>query len=229
MNNSFRTADAGAALRKNKFPGFGTLVGLSKNGKYAVVACFYTGKSDEDRNVKFNDFGDEVMLMPRIAGQPMGERALVSSPVKKSGQKVFVNDGSLTDLLCEASESGKCCVGALCGLEASKKTRVGGIVCLGEKFSYKLFCVKPADEAASANNAMIFSFSPVAGVGHLVTEFGKDKKPFSGEPARVTVLNNSESFTEKLWKSLGDDRAALVVRYISLSSGRVTARMRGLD
>lgn len=228
MNNSFKTADAGATLRKNKFPGFGILAGLSKNGKYAVLACFYTGKSDEEKNVKFNDFGDEVMLMPRVAGQPMGGRALVSSPVKKSGSKVFVNDGSLTDLLCSASEAGKCCVGALCGLEASEKTRVGGILCLGESFGYKLFCVKPADEAASANNAMIYSFSPVAGVGHLVTEFGRDGKPFAGEPLRVTVLNNSESFTEKLWKSLGDDRAALVVRYISLSSGRVTTRMRGL-
>ena len=229
MNNSFRTADAGSALRKNKFPGFGTVAGLSKNGKYAVLACFYTGKSDEEKNVKFNDFGDEVMLMPRLAGKPMGGRPLVSSPVKKSGNKVFVNDGSLTDLMCATSEQGKCCVGALCGLEASNKTRVGGILTFGEKFGYKLFCVKPADEEASSNNAMIFSYAPVAGVGHLVTEFGRDGKPFSGEPLRVTVLNSAESFTEKLWKSLGDDRAALLVRYISLSSGRVTTRTRGLD
>ena len=58
MNNSFRTADAGSALRKNKFPGFGTVAGLSKNGKYAVLACFYTGKSDEE----FKKVIDEIRL-----------------------------------------------------------------------------------------------------------------------------------------------------------------------
>lgn len=229
MNRIFRTSDAGAALRKNGAPGFGTLVGLSKNGKYAVLACFYTGKSDEDKNVKFNDFGNEVMLMPRFAGHPMGEHALVSSPVKKSGQRVFVNDGSLTDLLVGASCAGNCFVDALCGTEASRRTHVGGILCLEEEFSYKLFCVKPANEEASANNTMIFSFSPVAGVGHLVTEFGKGGAPFAGEPSRVTVLSNPEAFADKLWKNLGDDRVALVVRYISLSSGRSATRIRGLD
>ncbi len=225
--NKLKTIDVGAALRKNPLPGFGVVTGLSKNGKYAVVACFVTGAEAEDRNWVFNNFGDEIMLMPRLAGLKPSGKPVISSPIKKQGNHLIVGDGTLTDALCGAINAGTGCYEALCGVTTLPDTAVGAVLNFAGGYRYGMFAVTP--NAEGKNDVMLCSPVAVPGVAHMYTTLGKGGKPVSGEPIRVSALNGIDAFTNKIWEALGTDvRAALAVRYISLASGRVNTRTKDL-
>lgn len=226
--NKLKTMDVGAALRKNPLPGFGVITGLSKNGKYAVVACFVTGGTAEDRNWVFNNFGDEIMRMPRLAGLKPSGKPVISSPIKKHGNHTVVGDGSLTDVLCGTIDAGTGCYETLCGLTDLSDISVGSVLNFAGGYRYGMFAVSP-NEAAGKNDVLICSPVAVPGVAHMYTTIGKGGKPVSGEPIRVSALNGIDAFTNKIWEALGTDvRAALAVRYISLASGRVNTRTKDL-
>ncbi len=232
--NIFKTYDVGLLLRRNSYPGRGIIVGKSKNGKYAVAAYFIMGRSENSRNRVFDDFGDRVMIYPFDASKVKDPSLIIYSPVKKLGKQLIVTNGDQTDTICEYLNAGKTFEEALETREFEPDApnytpRVSALLDFNDGYKYKMSILKSADAAGSGCNRFTYSYTPVDGVGHFIHTYKCDGNPipsFSGEPERVTILNSIDAFTRKIWDNLNaDNKVSLYVRYISLSSGRVTTRV----
>lgn len=232
--NIFKTADVGSLLRKNSYPGRGIIVGKSKNGKYAVAAYFIMGRSENSRNRVFDDFGDKVMIYPFDASRVKDPSLIIYSPVKKLGKRVIVTNGDQTDTIYDFLSAGKSFEQALDTRtfepDAPNHTpRISALLDFEEGFTYKMNIIKSADAEGTGRNSATYSYTPVDGVGHMIHTYRGDGEPlpsFTGEPARVTVLNSIDAFTNKIWENLNpENKISLYVRYVSLSSGRVSSRV----
>ena len=71
--------------------------------------------------------------------------------------------------------------------------------------------------------------NPAAGEGHFIHTYMHDGDPlpsFEGEPKRITIDGDIDSFTDKIWNSLnGDNKVSLFVRYIDIQSGSYETRI----
>ncbi|MGI6167289.1 MAG: IMP cyclohydrolase [Eubacteriales bacterium] len=232
--NLYKTRDIGALLRKNSYPGRGIIVGLSKNGKYAVAAYFIMGRSENSRNRVFDDFGDYVTIFPYEASKLSDPSLVIYTPVRKLGRRLIVTNGDQTDTIYEHLKAGKTFEEALetREFEPDKPNftpRISALLDFENGFCYKLSILKSADENGSGCNRFTFSYAPQKGVGHFIHTYKSDGNPlpsFVGEPERVTILNSINAFTRKIWDNLNpDNKVSLYVRYVSLASGRATTRV----
>ena len=89
--------------------------------------------------------------------------------------------------------------------------------------------LKSADAAGTACNRYNFSYAALPGLGHFIHTYVTDGNPiptFQGEPERVTIDNDIDVFTEKLWNALdADNKISLYVRYVDLATGNCENRM----
>ena len=89
--------------------------------------------------------------------------------------------------------------------------------------------LKSADPEGSACNRYTFCYNSIAGLGHFIHTYNCDGNPiptFTGEPERVEISNDIDSFTEMIWENLNkDNKISLYVRYINLESGETQNRM----
>lgn len=232
--NIYKTYDIGSLLRRNSYPGRGIIAGKSKNGKYAVAAYFIMGRSENSRNRVFDDFGDRVMIYPFDASRVKDPSLIIYSPVKKVGKKLVVTNGDQTDTVCSYLEAGKSFEEALATRtfepDAPNFTpRISALLDFENGFSYKMNIIKSSDAAGNGRNSATYDFTPVDGVGHFIHTYNRDGDPlpsFTGEPERVNILNSIDAFTRKIWDNLNpENKVSLYVRYISLSSGRVSSRV----
>ena len=99
--------------------------------------------------------------------------------------------------------------------------RISGL--LDRDGSYKLSILKSADAEGSACDRHTFEYPGLAGVGHLLHTYISDGDPlptFQGEPVRVTIAGDIDTFTQKLWESLNEaNKISLYVRFTDLASG----------
>lgn len=232
--NIFKTSDIGSLLRKNSYPGRGIIVGKSKNGKYAVTAYFIMGRSENSRNRVFDDFGDRVMIYPFDASKVKDPSLIIYSPVKKLGKQLIVSNGDQTDTIFNFLKAGKSFDDALATRTFEPDTpnhtpRISALLDFEDGYRYKMNILKSADAAGSGCNSATYLFTPVDGVGHMIHTYKCDGSPlpsYTGDPARVTILNSIDAFTNKIWANLNEEnKVSLYVRYISLSSGRVSSRV----
>jgi hypothetical protein len=77
-----------------------------------------------------------------------------------------------------------------------------------------------------------FTFSyknPIAGEGHFIHTYKGDGTPlpsFDGEPKRISIPNDIDSFADMLWNSLNEEnKVSLFVRYISIADGETVTRI----
>ena len=55
---------------------------------------------------------------------------------------------------------------------------------------------------------------------------GNPLPSFEGEPKKISVPNNIDEFTAKLWESLNEDnKVSLFVRYIDIESGKAVSKI----
>ena len=98
-----------------------------------------------------------------------------------------------------------------------------------EDFTYKMSILKSADAKGSACNRFTFNYASLNGLGHFLHTYVCDGNPiptFVGEPERVAVPNDIDTFTNDIWTSLNaDNKISLYVRYIDLKTGAVQNRM----
>ena len=89
--------------------------------------------------------------------------------------------------------------------------------------------LKAADAAGSACNRYTFSYHPLPGLGHFLHTYVCDGNPipsFQGEPERMTVDDEIDTFTSRLWDSLDpDNKISLYVRYTDLETGETENRL----
>ena len=225
------TKSLSRALSSNAYPGRGIIVGKSSDGKYAAFAYFIMGRSENSRNRVFAKYGDEIRTEPFDESKVKDPSLIIYSPVKKVANDIIVTNGDQTDTIETALKEGKCFRHALKTRafepDAPNFTpRISAILHLGKRakdFTYEMSVLKSADKKGSACSRYFFEYEPISGLGHFVHTYQHDGNPlpsFEGEPERVRIEGDLQTFANTIWQSLNEDnKIALVCRYIRLTDG----------
>ena len=84
-----------------------------------------------------------------------------------------------------------------------------------------------ADNDACQRN--FFEYSSVPGLGHLIHTYVQDGNPlpsFEGEPKKLEIENDIDTFANSIWESLDDDnKISLYVRYSDFDGGNAEERI----
>ena len=222
-------------LAANTYPGRGIVVGLSEDKKYAVSAYFIMGRSENSRNRVFIEEGDEVIIHPFDASKVEDPSLIIYSPIRKYENKLIVTNGDQTDTVYDGLVAGKAFSEALTARcfepDAPNFTpRISAMLTFGEgAFTYQMSILKSADAEGSACNRFTFDYAPIAGVGHFLHTYNCDGNPiptFTGEPERIALRGDIDSFTKEIWENLNEqNKISLYVRFTELATGKTENRM----
>ena len=222
-------------LSANTYPGRGIIVGLSEDKKYAVSAYFIMGRSENSRNRVFIEEGDEVIIHPFDASKVEDPSLIIYSPIRKYENKLIVTNGDQTDTVYDGLVAGKSFSEALTARcfepDAPNFTpRISAMLTFCEDaFTYQMSILKSADAEGSACNRFTFDYAPIAGVGHFLHTYNCDGNPiptFTGEPERIALRGDIDSFTKEIWENLNEqNKISLYVRFTELATGKTENRM----
>ena len=100
--------------------------------------------------------------------------------------------------------------------------RISGL--LSPDGSYKMSILKASDPEGTGCNRYTYDYDPIPGLGHFLHTYVCNGNPviptFQGEPERVAIPQDMESFVEMLWNNLNEDnKISLFVRYTDLATG----------
>ena len=230
----YQKLDAAAYLRGNEYPGRGVLLGMSPSGK-AVLAYFIMGRSDNSRNRVFRAQGDDLMIFPFDESKVEDPSLIIYAPVRTEGLQTIVTNGDQTDTILthlRAGGSFQTALNTRCfEPDAPNLTpRISGILHMGAKdFTYELSILKSADAAGTGCNRYYYAYPALPGLGHLIHTYEENGNPiptFQGEPERVAIPDNMESFAREIWESLDENnKISLYVRYVDLATGKVEEKL----
>ena len=200
-------------LKNNSYPGRGIVVGLSKNGENALIAYFIMGRSENSRNRVFEKTDDGIIIYPFDASKVEDPSLIIYSPVREINNKLIVTNGDQTDTVYDFIKDGKTFEEALdtrCFEPDSPNwtPRISAVLNLDGQFSYRMSILKSCDEVGSGCNRFTFAYNPVRGLGHFIHTYNGNGNPipsFSGEPERVELGDDFESFASGIWNSLNAD------------------------
>lgn len=224
-------------LSGNSYPGRGIVAGLSDDGKHAVSAYWTMGRSKGSRNRIFVEDGDGIRTQAfdstLIAGDPS---LIIYSAVRVLGGKTIVTNGDQTDTIFEGLESGKSFEESLRSRKYEHDSpnytpRISSILDVsGGKFSYAVSILK--SDSGNPDNTLRFTFSydnPQKGEGHFIHTYLGDGNPlpsFEGEPLKIGISGDIDSFAEKIWSSLdSENKVSLFVRFIDIATGKFESRI----
>ena len=232
--NIYRKFPAGDLVSADPYVGRGIMVGKSENNQ-AVFAYFIMGRSENSRNRIFIEAGDDVVIHPFDASKVSDPSLIIYSPIRKLDNQLIVTNGDQTDTIYDFVKEGK-------SFEAALETRqfepdapnftprISSMLTFEEgDFSYKMSILKSMDAEGSACGRYTYAYPAVAGLGHFIHTYAKDGNPlptFQGEPERVAISGDIDTFVKDIWENLNEDnKISIYVRYIDLATGAVENRM----
>ena len=217
------------------YPGRGIVIGRSEDGKKAVAAYWTMGRSAGSRNRIFvtdTENGTEVVRTKAydeslIAGDPS---LIIYAAVRELGKKTIVTNGDQTDTIYEGFQKGLTFEQALRSRkyehDAPNYTpRISSIIDIeGGTLNYTLSILKSDDGNGDCILRQTFDYEgPFAGEGRYIHTYEGDGNPlpsFNGEPVKVSISGDINTFTDKLWNSLNaDNKVSLFVRFIDIATG----------
>ena len=221
--------DMTAYLQDNPYPGRGIMLGRSADSKYAVIAYFIMGRSENSRNRVFEETEDGIRTKAFDESKMTDPSLIIYHPVRRMDNGItIVTNGDQTDTIRDNILAGHCYRHAL-----NTRTfepdgpnwtpRISGVV--KPNGSYDLSILKSLDGDPACACRYFYEYdAPKAGVGHFIHTYESDGSPlpsFEGEPRRVSVTApDAETLAEELWLALNEDnRVSLFVRYIDLETG----------
>ena len=231
-----KTIDIYEALRANSYPGRGIIIGKSADGKSAVTAYFIMGRSVNSRNRVFTETEDGIRTEAADPSKLSDPHLIIYSPVRVLGNKTIVTNGDQTDTIYELMDKQQTFEQALRTRtyedDAPNYTpRISGIMHVGEgKYNYAMNIIKSADGNPDCVERFTFTYTdPLAGVGHFIHTYMGDGSPlpsFEGEPEKISIPNDIDEFTAKLWDALNEDnKVSLFVRFIDIESGKAVTKV----
>ena len=233
--NVYESAPISALLRGNTYPGRGIVLGLTEDGTRAVCAYFIMGRSANSRNRVFTLKNGALFTEPFDASKVEDPSLIIYAALRQFGNRLIVTNGDQTDTVYEGLQEGKSFSNAL---EARRfepdapnfTPRISGLFTLdAARPRYEMSILKSVDALGSDCARYTFSYPTRPGLGHFLHTYVRDGSPlptFQGEPERVRIGNDPETFALELWESLdGDNRISLYVRFTDLESGRYEERL----
>ena len=218
-----------ALLKENEYPGRGIVLGRSPDNRFAVIAYFIMGRSENSRNRVFTATEDGIRTEAYDPSKMTDPSLIIYHPVRVFQGETIVTNGDQTDTVRDALADGKCFRRALRTREFEPDApnytpRISGL--LHTDGSYELSILKSMDGSPDCCCRYFFDYDrPQAGVGHFIHTYRCNGAPipsFEGEPERVAVAApDAASFADLLWRSLNDDnKVSLFVRYLDLTTGK---------
>ena len=231
----YKINDIEKLIKGNSYVGRGIVLGKSEDGKKACSAYFIMGRSANSRNRVFTYKNDVLYTEPFDASKVEDPSLIIYAAVREYENKLIVTNGDQTDTIYEGLKNDKC---FSCALKSRKfepdapnlTPRISGQITFKENdFTYKMSILKSADAEGNACNRYTFDFEPINGLGHFIHTYVCDGNPiptFQGEPERVSIPNDIDEFTNKLWEALdADNKISLFVRYTDLTTERKEDRI----
>lgn len=223
-------------LENNTYPGRGIVVGRSADGKYAIAAYFIMGRSENSRNRVFVEDGEGIRTEAFDPSKLTDPSLIIYAPVRVRGTDTIVTNGDQTDTIYDLMAKGNTFEQALRTREFEPDApnytpRISAVLHMVEGgFSYEMSILKSHEGDASCCNRYTFSYdNPVNGEGRFIHTYISDGNPlpsFAGEPTRVSLEGDIDSFTNLVWNALNqENKVSLFVRYINLEDGTYETRI----
>lgn len=229
MTDIYEVLPIADRIRGNRYVGRGIVIGKSANGKYACSAYFIMGRSANSRNRIFVERDGVLYTEPYDVSRVEDPSLIIYAAQRRYGNRLIVTNGDQTDTIYEGLRAGKTFSEALESRAfepdfPNLTPRISGMLTFSEQdFRYEMSILKSADAAGSACNRYTFSFAALPGLGHFLHTYVCDGNPlptFQGEPERVSVPDDIDTFTASLWDALdAENRISLYVRYTNLETG----------
>lgn len=222
-------------LEGNTYPGRGIVVGKSADGTKACAAYFIMGRSANSRNRVFTVKNGEVFTEPFDASKVEDPSLIIYAAVRQYENNLIVTNGNQTDTIYEGLAAGKSFSQALTAREFEPDApnltpRISGMLTFDQgDFTYEMSILKSADAEGTGCNRFTYAYVPMNGVGHFLHTYVCDGNPiptFQGEPERVAIPDDMESFAREIWESLDENnKISLYVRYVDLVTGKVEEKL----
>ena len=216
-------------LQNNPYPGRGIMLGRSADSRYAVIAYFIMGRSENSRNRVFEETEDGIRTKAFDESKMTDPSLIIYHPVRRMDNGItIVTNGDQTDTIRDNILAGHCYRHALNTRTfepdgPNYTPRISGVV--KPNGSYDLSILKSLDGDPACACRYFYEYdAPKAGVGHFIHTYESDGSPlpsFEGEPRQVSVTApDAETLAEELWLALNEDnKVSLFVRYIDLETG----------
>ena len=223
-------------LAGNSYPGRGIVIGKSADGKYAVTAYFIMGRSSNSRNRVFVEDGEGIRTQAFDPSKLEDPSLIIYAPVRVLGNKTIVTNGDQTDTIYELMDKQQTFEQALRTREFEPDApnytpRISGIMHLENGgYNYAMSILKSADGDPDSCHRFTFAYqNPKAGEGHFIHTYMGDGNPlpsFEGEPKKVGIEGDIDSFGQMLWENLNEEnKVSLFVRYIEIATGKYETRI----
>ena len=220
-------------LDGNTYPGRGIVLGITPDGKKAVAAYFIMGRSVNSRNRVFIQESDGIRTEAHDPALMKDPHLIIYHPVREIGNGLIVTNGDQTDTIWEFLAKGESWEAALRTRQFEDDgpnwtPRISGIQ--AGNGSYKMSILKAADPEGNACARFFWEYPATAGLGHFLHTYVCDGNPviptFQGEPERVTIPADIDTFTNELWTNLDENnKISLFVRYTDLATGKYEQRI----
>ena len=223
-------------LKSNSYPGRGIIMGKTPDGKCAVAAYFIMGRSENSRNRVFITDGDGIKTQAFDPAKLVDPSLIIYSPVRTLGNKLIVTNGDQTDTVYDLMNQQFTFEQALRTREFEPDApnftpRISGIIKLEDSdFNYALSILKSADGNPDSCERFLYTYkAPLDGEGRFIHTYKCDGNPipsYEGEPKKIAIVQDIDSFTNALWSSLNEEnKVSLFVRYINLSDKSYETRI----
>ena len=223
-------------LKSNSYPGRGIVIGKTPDGKKAVTAYFIMGRSENSRNRVFVADGNGIRTQAFDPSKLTDPSLIIYAPVRVLGNKTIVTNGDQTDTIYEGMDRQLTFEQSLRSREfepdgPAYTPRISGILHIENgSYNYALSILKSSNGDPSGCCRYTYAYEkPLTGEGRFIHTYLHDGNPlpsFEGEPKRVEILQDIDTFANLLWESLNEDnKVSLFVRYIDIQSGAEETRI----
>lgn len=235
MEDIYKINNIEDLLSNNTYPGRGLIVGKSADGSKAVVSYFIMGRSENSRNRIFAFENDALYTKPFDESKVEDPSLIIYAAVRYLDNKLIVTNGDQTNTIYDGLSQGKSFAESLESREFEPDPpnftpRISAMLEFNNNdFDYQMNILKSIDADGSSTARHTFHFPSVAGLGHYLHTYVCDGNPiptFQGEPERIAIDDDIETFTNKIWNSLNEDnKISLYVFYADLNTGDTDKRI----
>jgi hypothetical protein len=226
----------GREVGATTYPGRGIVIGRSADGKKAVTAYFIMGRSENSRNRVFVEEGDGIRTQAFDPSKLEDPSLIIYAPVRVLGTKTIVTNGDQTDTIYDLMDRQQTFEQALRTREfepdePNYTPRISGIMHIdGGDFNYAMSILKSSDGNPDSCCRYTFAYnSPLPGEGRFIHTYMGDGNPlpsFEGEPTRVAIDGDIDTFAKEIWDNLNEDnKVSLFVRFIDIQTGQFESRI----
>ena len=223
-------------LRQNSYPGRGIVIGRSADGKKAVTAYFIMGRSVNSRNRVFVEEGRGIRTQAFDPSKLTDPSLIIYAPVRVLGNKTIVTNGDQTDTIYEGMDKQMTFEQSLRSRAFEPDgpnftPRISGIMHIEDgKYNYAMSILKSNEGNPESCCRYTYAYeAPLAGEGRFIHTYMQDGDPlpsFEGEPKRVKISGDIDSFTQEIWESLNEEnKVSLFVRFIDIAGGQEETRI----